>query len=105
VRVSNHAGEIGSNINEVVLGDRRFEACYAQAQALDLAIFVHALHPIGADRLAAIPDLVPFAAFPLDTAPSAISLIRASVPVRYPRLRFGFSHGGGPIVPLVHRLN
>ncbi len=96
--------EIGSNINEAVLGDRRFDEFYAEAERLDLSIFVHALHPIGADRLSAFPDLVPFAAFPLDTALSAISLIRAGVPVRYPKLRFGFSHGGGAIVPLVHRL-
>jgi aminocarboxymuconate-semialdehyde decarboxylase len=96
--------EIGSNINQVVLGDQRFDEFYAEAERLDVAIFVHALHPIGTDRLTAFPDLVPFAAFPLDTALSAISLIRAGVPARYPKLRFGFSHGGGAIVPLVHRL-
>ena len=96
--------EIGSNINGVVLGDKRFDDFYAEAERLGLAIFVHALHPIGTDRLNAQPDLIPFAAFPLDTALSAVSLIRAGVPQRYPKLRFGFSHGGGAIVPLVHRL-
>ena len=96
--------EIGSNINGVLLGDARFEEFYAEAQRLGLAIFVHALHPVGADRLNLQPDLVPFAAFPLDTALTAVSLIRAGVPERYPRLRFGFSHGGGAVVPLVHRL-
>ncbi len=97
--------EIGSNINTVVLGDRRFDEFWAEAERLDLAVFVHALHPIGADRLQQdFPDLVPFAAFPLDTALSAVSLIRAGVPLRFPRLRLGFSHGGGAIVPLVHRL-
>jgi len=96
--------EIGSNINGVVLGESRFEEFFAEAQAQDLAIFVHALRPIGADRLTKSPDLIPFAAFPLDTALSAVSIIRAGIPVRYPRLRLGFSHGGGAIVPLVHRL-
>ncbi len=96
--------ELGSNINGVVLGDARFEEFWAEAERLDLAIFVHALHPIGADRLQSLPDLVPFAAFPLDTALTAISLIRTGVPDRYPHLRFGFSHGGGAIIPLVHRL-
>lgn len=96
--------QIGSNINGVVLGDSRFEEFYAEAEKLGLAIFVHALHPIGADRLAESPDLIPFAAFPLDTALSAISIIRAGVPVRYPMLRIGYSHGGGAIVPLIHRL-
>ncbi len=78
--------ELGSNINGVVLGDRRFDEFYAEAQRLDLALFVHALHPIGADRLASFPDLVPFAAFPLDTALSAISMIRAGVLERFPDL-------------------
>jgi aminocarboxymuconate-semialdehyde decarboxylase len=96
--------EIGSNINGVVLGDRRFDEFYAEAARLDLALFVHALHPVGADRLAAFPDLVPFAAFPLDTALTAMSLIRAGVPEKYPDLRIGFSHGGGAIVALTHRL-
>ena len=96
--------EIGSNINGVVLGDARFDEFYAEAERLDLALFVHALHPIGADRLQTFPDLVPFAAFPLDTALTAISLMRAGVPERHPKLRIGFSHGGGAIVPLTHRL-
>jgi len=96
--------EIGSNINGVFLGDRRFEEFHAEAERLGLAVFVHALHPVGADRLTSMPDLVPFAAFPLDTALCAMSLIRAGVPERYPRLRFGFSHGGGAIIPLAHRL-
>jgi len=96
--------EIGSNINGVVLGDARFGEFYAEAERLDLALFVHALHPVGADRLQAFPDLIPFAAFPLDTALTAVSLMRAGVPERHPNLRIGFSHGGGAIVPLTHRL-
>ncbi|MBV1906329.1 MAG: amidohydrolase [Pseudomonadales bacterium] len=96
--------EIGSNINEVMLGDSRFDEFFAEAEAQDLAIFVHALRPIGVERLNKFPDLVPFAAFPLDTALTAVSLIRAGIPHKYPRLRIGFSHGGGAIVPLVHRL-
>lgn len=96
--------EIGSNINTTVLGDARFHEFYAEAERLGLSIFVHALHPIGADRVSNTPDLIPFAAFPLDTALSAISLIRAGVPEEYPKLKFGFSHGGGAIVPLSHRL-
>ena len=97
--------EIGSNINGVVLGDRRFDEFWSEAERLGLAVFVHALHPIGNDRLQqGFQDLVPFAAFPLDTALSALTLIRAGVPQRFPKLRLGFSHGGGAIVPLVHRL-
>jgi aminocarboxymuconate-semialdehyde decarboxylase len=96
--------EIGSNVNGKLLGDDAFESFYAEAERLDFAVFVHALHPIGTERLSRLPDLVPFAAFPLDTGLSAVSLIRSGVIERHPKLRFGFSHGGGAIVPLVHRL-
>jgi len=96
--------EVGSNINGRFLGETEFHEFYAEAQRLGLAIFVHPLHPIGTDRLLSMPDLVPFAAFPLDTALSAVSLIRSGIPERFPELRFGFSHGGGAIVPLAHRL-
>lgn len=96
--------EIGSNINGAVLGADHFDPVWSEAERLGLAVFVHALHPVGADRLAATPDLVPFAAFPLDTALAAASLIRAGVPERHPGLRLGFSHGGGAIVPVAHRL-
>lgn len=96
--------EIGSNINGKLLGEQEFHDFYAELEALDLCLFVHALHPIGADRLRSQPDLVPFAAFPLDTALSAVSLIRAGVPEQFPKLRIGFSHGGGAVVPLIHRL-
>ncbi|MDH3640478.1 MAG: amidohydrolase [Gammaproteobacteria bacterium] len=105
VKADGFAGvEIGSNINGVLPGDERFEEFFAEAQALGLSVFVHALHPIGADRLHATPDLIPFAAFPLDTGLAAVSLVRAGIPERYPGLKLGFSHGGGAIVPLVHRL-
>jgi aminocarboxymuconate-semialdehyde decarboxylase len=96
--------EIGSNINGLVLGDEQFQEFYAEAERLQLAIFVHALHPIGTERLTQTPDLVPFAAFPLDTALAAMSLIRAGVPETYPNLNIGFSHGGGAVIPLAHRL-
>jgi len=96
--------EIGSNINGVFLGDRGFDEFYAEAERLDLAVFIHALHPVGSERLQAFPDLIPYAAFPVDTGLAAMTLIRAGTLERFPRLRFGFSHGGGAIVPLAQRL-
>ena len=96
--------EVGSNVNGQFLGEPQFEAFFAEAQRLNLAVFVHALHPIGSDRLTNAPDLIPFAAFPLDTGLCAMSLIRAGIPEKYPNLRIGFSHGGGAVIPLAHRL-
>jgi len=96
--------EVGSNINGRYLGERQFDPFFAAAEELGLAVFVHALHPLQAPHLAATPNLVPFAAFPVDTALCAASMIMAGVPERFPRLRFGFSHGGGVLAPILHRL-
>jgi len=96
--------EVGSNINGQYLGDRRFDPFFAAAEELGLAVFVHALHPLQAPHLAATPALIPMAAFPVDTALCAASMIMGGVPQRFPRLRVGFSHGGGVLGPILHRM-
>ena len=96
--------EVGSNINGHYLGDRRFDPFFAAAEELGLAVFVHALHPLVAPHLASTPNLVSFAGFPADTALCAAHLIGAGVPERFPRLRIGFSHGGGALGPILHRM-
>jgi aminocarboxymuconate-semialdehyde decarboxylase len=65
---------------------------------------VHALHPLQTPHLASIPSMVPFAVFPTDTAMCAVSLIMGGVLERFPRLRIGFSHGGGVLGPILHRM-
>jgi aminocarboxymuconate-semialdehyde decarboxylase len=96
--------EVGSNINGAYLGDPRFDPFFAAAQENDLAIFVHALHPLQAKDIARHPMLAPFAAFPVDTALCAASLIMEGVLERFPRLRLAFSHGGGVLGPILHRM-
>jgi aminocarboxymuconate-semialdehyde decarboxylase len=96
--------EVGSNINGAYLGDPRFDPVFAAAQENDLAIFVHALHPLQAKDIARYPMLAPFAAFPTDTALCAASLIMDGVLERFPRLKLAFSHGGGALGPILHRM-
>ncbi|HEX7758503.1 MAG TPA: amidohydrolase family protein [Caulobacteraceae bacterium] len=96
--------EVGSNIAGAYLGDRRFDPFFAACEAEGLAIFVHALHPLQARDLARHPMLGPFAAFPVDTALCAASLIMDGVLERFPRLRLAFSHGGGVLAPILHRM-
>jgi len=96
--------EVGSNINGAYLGDPRFDPVFAAAQENDLAIFVHALHPLQAKDIARFPMLAPFAAFPTDTALCAASLIMDGVLERFPRLKLAFSHGGGALGPILHRM-
>ena len=96
--------EVGSNVAGAYLGDARFDPFFAACEAEGLAIFVHSLRPLQARDLARHPMLVPFADFTVDTALSAASLIMDGVPERFPRLRIGFSHGGGVLAPLLHRM-
>ncbi len=96
--------EVGSNVNGQYLGDKRFDPFFAAAEELGMAIFVHALHPRAAPHLAPRQNLVPFVAFPVDTAMCAATLIADGVLDRFPGLRIGFSHGGGVLAPILHRM-
>jgi len=96
--------EIGTNINGTAIGDRRFEVFYAAAEALDAALFVHPLHPVGVERLVGPPALVQLLAFPGETALSVASLITGGVLERHPKLRIAISHGGGGFALTLPRL-
>jgi aminocarboxymuconate-semialdehyde decarboxylase len=97
--------EIGSNINGVPLGDPRFEPVYEAAQLLGLAIFVHALHPVATKAIGADPGFTALAGFPLDTGMAAASILLSGAVERFPKLRLGFSHGGGTIGSMLGRLD
>jgi len=96
--------EVGSNIAGAYLGDARFDLFFAAAQDEEMAIFVHSLHPLQARDLSRHPMLTPFAGFTVDTALCAASLIMEGVLERFPRLKLGFSHGGGVLAPILHRM-
>ncbi|MFC3711219.1 amidohydrolase family protein [Sphingoaurantiacus capsulatus] len=96
--------EIGSNIDGRLLGDTALDPFYAAAEQQGAAIFVHALHPL-APPTGADAALVNGAGFPLDVGLAAASLISAGVMARYPKLRLGFSHGGGALPSLLGRLD
>lgn len=87
--------EIGSNVLGRPIGDPVFEPFFAEAEALGAAIFVHALKPVGLDRLIGPPMLEQVVAFPSETALSVASVICGGLLSRHPRLRIAFSHGGG----------
>jgi aminocarboxymuconate-semialdehyde decarboxylase len=96
--------EIGTNVNGAVIGDPRFEELFAAAEELDAAIFVHALHPVGRDRVLGPPKLVNYVAFPCETAFAIASLMTGGILQRHPRLRLAFSHGGGAFALVLPRL-
>jgi len=96
--------ELGSNINGAPLGDPRFEGFFAAAEELNAAIFVHALHPSGKERIVGPPALMAYIGFPLETAYTIASLITGGTLTRHPRLRLAFSHGGGAFASILPRL-
>lgn len=97
--------EIGSNINGQMLGDASLEPLFAAAEDLDMAVFVHALHPVVSKAASVTPLFTAFAGFPLDVAMAIASIVIAGIPDRYPSLRLGFSHGGGAIGAIAGRLD
>ena len=97
--------EIGSNISGRSPGDPSFDAFYAEAERLGLAIFVHALHPTMTDRLVGPRMVAPYVAFPTDIGLAAASFITGNVPAKFPKLRLGFSHGGGSLLSFLPRLD
>ena len=97
--------EIGSNINGKVLGDRSFDPVWEAAESLGLAVYVHALHPKATQGLGMPPMFDNVVGYPLDTAMTAMSMLVNNTLDRFPNLRIGFSHGGGALAPIVHRLD
>jgi len=96
--------EIGSNVNGVTIGDPRFDPFFEACEALDAAVFVHALKPTGMDRLVGPPPLQQVLAYPTDVGLAAASVITGNLMVRRPALRIAFSHGGGTLSSLLPRL-
>jgi aminocarboxymuconate-semialdehyde decarboxylase len=95
--------EIGSNINQINLGDPQFEPFWEAAQALDCPIFIHPWEMMGEKDIQKywLPWLV---GMPAETTRAICSLIFSGVIERYPRLRFAFAHGGGSFAYTIGRI-
>jgi aminocarboxymuconate-semialdehyde decarboxylase len=96
--------EVGSNVNGVPIGSPAFDPFFAEAEKLYAAIFVHAVRPAGMERLVGPKPLEQVLGYPTDVGLAAASMITANTLARFPRLRVGFSHGGGTLASLLPRL-
>ena len=96
--------EIGTHINGMALGDARLDDVFAAAEQAGLMLMIHPLHPLGLDRMGGRPELAAVAAFPLETAFAAASLMTHGVLERFPKLRILLSHGGGALSWILPRL-
>jgi aminocarboxymuconate-semialdehyde decarboxylase len=96
--------EIGTHINGMALGDARLDDVYAAAEQAGMMLMIHPLHPLGLDRMGGRPELAAVAAFPLETAFAAASLMTHGVVERFPKLHILLSHGGGALSWILPRL-
>lgn len=97
--------EIGSNVNGIMLGDPALEPFFDAAEELSLAVFVHALHPVVSKVLPSDDLFNTLIGFPSDVALATASVIFSGLLERHPRLRIGFSHGGGALGGTLGRLD
>ena len=96
--------EVAPNINGVPIGDARFDEFFAAVESLDASVFVHALRPVGIDRLIGPAVLEQLVAFPGEIGLGITSLMTGGMLERHPRLRLAASHGGGTLGLLIPRL-
>lgn len=98
------AVEIGTNVMGRYLDDPAVVDILEAASELGLAVFVHPWDAIGEDKLRAyyLPHMV---ILPADTAIAIARLIFGGVLDKLPKLRIGFSHGGGNFLPLLARID
>lgn len=96
--------EIGTNINGVPIGDPRYAGFFATAEKLGAAIFVHALHPAGSDRIVGPAKTMTYVGFPCETSYAIAGLMTGGILNKHPDLRMAFSHGGGVFGLILPRL-
>jgi aminocarboxymuconate-semialdehyde decarboxylase len=84
--------EIASNVLGVSIGDERFLPFFAEAQRLDIPVFVHAL-PAATDRLP--PSTMGTYVVGMEGALAAASIVAGGTAAACPRLRISFSHAAG----------
>jgi len=91
-----------TNVGKRWLGDLAFEPIFAELNRRKAVLFVH---PTSADccrnLVAGIPDNI--IEYATDTTRAIADIVFNGVTVRYPQIRFVFSHGGGTVPFLIER--
>ena len=86
--------QIGSNVNQLNLGEPQFFEFFAASAALGMAVFVHPWEMLGEKDIQKywLPWLV---GMPAETCRAICSLIFSGTLEKLPALRICFAHGGG----------
>jgi aminocarboxymuconate-semialdehyde decarboxylase len=95
--------QIGSNVNQLNLGEPQFFPIFQACADLDLAVFIHPWEMMGEADMKKywLPWLV---GMPAETARAACSLIFSGVLEKLPHLRVCFAHAGGSLIPTLGRI-
>lgn len=95
--------EIGSNVNQINLGEPQFFDVFKACEQLGLAVFVHPWEMMGQAEMQKywLPWLV---GMPAETSRAICSLIFSGVLEKLPNLRIAFAHGGGSFPSTIGRI-
>lgn len=95
--------QIGTNVNQLNLGEERFFDFFKACEELSMAVFVHPWEMMGEADMQKywLPWLV---GMPAETSRAICSLIFAGVLEKLPNLRVCFAHGGGSFPATIGRV-
>lgn len=95
--------QIGTNVNQLNLGEPQFFDLFAACQQLGMAVFVHPWDMMGEQDMQKywLPWLV---GMPAEVSRAICSLIFAGTLERLPQLRICFAHGGGAFPATIGRI-
>ena len=95
--------QIGSNVNQLNLGEPQFLDFFAACEELSLAVFVHPWEMMGENEMQKywLPWLV---GMPAETSRAICSLIFSGTLEKCPNLRICFAHGGGSFPATIGRI-
>jgi aminocarboxymuconate-semialdehyde decarboxylase len=96
--------EIGTNVNQLNLGEPQFFDFFAACEDLGMAIFVHPWDMMGEAEMQKywLPWLV---GMPAEVSRAICSLTFSGVLEKLPRLRICFAHGGGSFPATIGRID
>jgi aminocarboxymuconate-semialdehyde decarboxylase len=96
--------EIGTNVNQINLGESQFLEFFSACEELAMAVFVHPWDMMGEKDMQKywLPWLV---GMPAEVSRAICSLIFAGVIEKLPRLRICFAHGGGAFPATIGRID
>jgi len=96
--------EIGSNVNGAFLHSGAFHQVFAEADRLNLAVFIHPFHPHGFESVTGGPA-ASGVTFPNEIGFAMAALIAEGVLAEFPNLRVCATHGAGSLGLLLPRLD